>query len=302
MGVAASSRGQVHREVDWAVLERSLGDSASRRRHAGRRVAMEGRLRLMADASALLLVVVFAALASWDARPHDRLTWLAASALGVLLWLGAARSYGAGFGFKYAVDRVLAGVFVLVLAPVLAATALAVLIASGRPVLFRQRRVGCDGRVFEILKFRTMRGSPEEGGEANAAWAASVVGADTGAAHRVGADERRTPLGAFLRRSSLDELPQLFNVLRGDMSLIGPRPELVHYVERFDGAVYRYADRHRVRSGITGWAQVNGLRGDTSLADRVEWDNHYIENWSPWLDARIALRSLRAVLGHRNAG
>jgi lipopolysaccharide/colanic/teichoic acid biosynthesis glycosyltransferase len=99
-----------------------------------------------------------------------------------------------------------------------------------------------------------------------------------------------------LRRASVDELPQLLNVLRGDMSLIGPRPERPEFVGLFEQSVYRYGDRHRVKSGITGWAQVNGLRGKTSLADRVEWDNYYIENWSLWLDLKIALRTAVAVL------
>src|SRR5207244_9314270 len=109
-------------------------------------------------------------------------------------------------------------------------------------------------------------------------------------------DDRRTRFGRFLRRFSLDELPQLLNVLRGDMSLVGPRPERASYVGRFEHAVYRYGDRHRVKSGITGWAQVNGLRGRTSLADRVEWDNFYVENWSPWLDLKIVLMTLACVL------
>jgi Bacterial sugar transferase len=108
-------------------------------------------------------------------------------------------------------------------------------------------------------------------------------------------DDRTTPLGYWLRRLGLDELPQLWNVLRGEMSLIGPRPEQVAYVEKFEHGVYRYRDRQRVKSGITGWAQVNGLRGDTSLEDRVEWDNYYIENWSPWLDLKILLMTV-AVL------
>ncbi len=97
-------------------------------------------------------------------------------------------------------------------------------------------------------------------------------------------------------RLSLDELPQLWNVLRGDMSLVGPRPEMPHYVEQFEHAIYRYPDRHRVKSGLTGWAQIHGLRGDTSLSDRIEWDNFYIENWTPWLDLKILLLTLPAVL------
>jgi lipopolysaccharide/colanic/teichoic acid biosynthesis glycosyltransferase len=99
-----------------------------------------------------------------------------------------------------------------------------------------------------------------------------------------------------LRRTSIDELPQLLNVLRGDMSLIGPRPERSEFVGLFEQSVYRYGDRHRVKSGITGWSQVNGLRGKTSLADRVEWDNYYIENWSLWLDVKILLLTVVSVL------
>ena len=109
-----------------------------------------------------------------------------------------------------------------------------------------------------------------------------------------GAD-RRSGVGRFLRRSSLDELPQLFNVLRGDMSLIGPRPERPEYAAQFDSSVYRYVDRQRVKSGITGWAQVHGLRGQTSIADRAEWDNYYIENFSLWLDVKILLLTVAAV-------
>jgi lipopolysaccharide/colanic/teichoic acid biosynthesis glycosyltransferase len=109
-------------------------------------------------------------------------------------------------------------------------------------------------------------------------------------------DDRRTRVGAFLRRTSIDERPQLLNVLKGEMSLVGPRPERPEFVGLFEESVYRYSDRHRVKAGITGWAQVNGLRGKTSLADRVEWDNHYIENWSLWLDLKIALMTALAVV------
>jgi lipopolysaccharide/colanic/teichoic acid biosynthesis glycosyltransferase len=108
--------------------------------------------------------------------------------------------------------------------------------------------------------------------------------------------DRRTPFGSILRRTSIDELPQLFNVLKGDMSLVGPRPERPQFVGLFEQSVYRYTDRHRVKSGITGWAQVHGLRGKTSLADRVEWDNYYIENWSLWLDLKISLLTAVTVL------
>jgi exopolysaccharide biosynthesis polyprenyl glycosylphosphotransferase len=218
-----------------------------------------------------------------------------------LIALRSANPAGWQFRVKYALDRVLAAAALVVLSPLLAVIALAVLATGGRPILFRQARVGRDGRSFPILKFRTMRGVPEHDGEANAHWASLVIGvAPPDQAAR--AEDRRTRVGALLRQFSLDELPQLWNVVRGDMSLVGPRPELPHYVERFRDVVPRYPDRHRVKSGVTGWAQINGLRGETSLLDRVEWDNFYIENWSFWLDLRILARTVPAVLGRRNAG
>jgi exopolysaccharide biosynthesis polyprenyl glycosylphosphotransferase len=197
---------------------------------------------------------------------------------------------GAQFAVKYAADRALAASLLLLAAPFMVVAAVAIRITLGRPIFFRQERVGRDGRRFEMLKFRTMREPQWDGAQAGLA-----LPPDT-APGGVEGEDRRTAFGAFLRRTSIDELPQLLNVLRGDMSLIGPRPERPQFVGLFEESVYRYGDRHRVKSGITGWAQVNGLRGKTSLADRVEWDNYYIENWSLWLDVKIALRTIVAVL------
>jgi exopolysaccharide biosynthesis polyprenyl glycosylphosphotransferase len=194
---------------------------------------------------------------------------------------------------KYALDRMAGAILIVLTAPLLLMLALAVRLSLGRPILFRQVRVGRDGRTFEMLKFRTMRQS--SGGADSAA----VMRTDVAPGGVEGAD-RRTRVGTFLRRSSLDELPQLLNVLFGDMSLVGPRPERPEFVDLFREHVRRYDDRHRMKSGITGWSQVNGLRGKTSLSDRVEWDNWYIENWSPWLDVKILSRTLVAVI--RNAG
>jgi exopolysaccharide biosynthesis polyprenyl glycosylphosphotransferase len=219
-----------------------------------------------------------------------------------LVALGASDPNSFAVAVKYAIDRVAAGVALLLLAPVLAVTALAVRCSLGRPILFRQQRVGLDGHAFEMLKFRTMHGAPDEHGEADAAWADLVLagdGARPASAARAAAGERRSRVGDILRKLSLDELPQLWNVVRGDMSLIGPRPERTHYARRFEDVVYRYGERHRVKSGLTGWAQVHGLRGETSLADRIEWDNFYIENWSFWLDLKIVVMTLPALIGRR---
>jgi exopolysaccharide biosynthesis polyprenyl glycosylphosphotransferase len=191
------------------------------------------------------------------------------------------------FSVKYAVDRVVSLALVLLLSPVLVAASIAVFLSLGRPILFRQRRVGRNGVEFDMLKFRTMRLADEP--------TSSFEPVDGAAPGGVEGVDRRTRVGKLLRATSVDELPQLFNVLRGEMSLVGPRPERPEFVPEFDRAVYRYCDRHRVKAGITGWAQVFGLRGKTSLTDRVEWDNYYIENFSLWLDLKIMLMTVAAI-------
>jgi exopolysaccharide biosynthesis polyprenyl glycosylphosphotransferase len=204
---------------------------------------------------------------------------------------------GLQFAIKHALDRVLALIFLVLLSPIIVLSALAVRLSSSGPVLFRQRRVGRDGKAFDLYKFRSMRmqrghvdPSDDEAGPLE-----HLLGGDT-APGGVEGDDRRTPIGRFLRRSSFDELPQLFNVLKGEMSLIGPRPERPEFVELFNQDIVRYDDRHRVKSGITGWAQVHGLRGQTSLAERVEWDNYYIANWSLGLDVKILALTFIALL------
>jgi exopolysaccharide biosynthesis polyprenyl glycosylphosphotransferase len=167
----------------------------------------------------------------------------------------------------------------VVLSPLLAAIALWVRLDSPGPVFYGQERVGFNGRRFHMWKFRSMRLDAEAGG---AGWT------------RPG-DERRTGAGAVLRRLSLDELPQLWNVLRGEMSLVGPRPERPMYVEQFRSSIPRYMLRHHMKAGITGWAQVNGLRGDTPLDQRIEYDLYYIRNWSLAFDVQIILRTLGRV-------
>jgi exopolysaccharide biosynthesis polyprenyl glycosylphosphotransferase len=201
------------------------------------------------------------------------------------------------FKVKYALDRVVAAVALLVALPVLIAVTLGILLTMGRPILFRQRRVGLDGREFDMLKFRSMRPAAKEENSAMTEIDAAIArGLAPGG---VEGDDRRTRFGSFLRVTCLDELPQFINVVRGDMSIVGPRPERDHIAARFRESVYRYEDRDRVKSGITGWAQVHGLRGQTSLADRVEWDNYYIENWSLWLDFKILLMTVVAVCRDR---
>jgi exopolysaccharide biosynthesis polyprenyl glycosylphosphotransferase len=214
-----------------------------------------------------------------------------------LMSFSSVNPKGLQFALKHAFDRVFAVLLLVVLAPVIALTAVVVRLSSPGPALFRQRRVGRDGTVFDLYKFRSMR---MESAPALAAAGAPGFVPDAGTAPGgVEGDDRRTFAGRFLRRTSLDELPQLFNVLRGEMSIIGPRPERPEFVELFGRDIARYGDRHRVKSGITGWAQVHGLRGQTSLAERVEWDNYYIAHWSLSLDMKILV--LTAVALFRNA-
>jgi exopolysaccharide biosynthesis polyprenyl glycosylphosphotransferase len=202
---------------------------------------------------------------------------------------------GLQFAIKHALDRVLASLFLVFLAPLLLATTLAVKLSSPGPILFRQRRVGRDGKAFDLYKFRSMQlqpgRSPAEEDESSLEF---LLGGDT-APGGVEGEDRRTVVGRLLRRTSIDELPQLLNVLKGEMSLIGPRPERPEFVELFVNDIVRYGDRHRVKSGITGWAQVHGLRGQTSLAERVEWDNYYIAHWSLGLDLKIFALTLAAL-------
>jgi len=194
------------------------------------------------------------------------------------------------FRLKYGADRVVGAVVLVGILPVYAVIAAAVWVSVGRPILFRQQRVGLHGRTFDMLKFRSMRGSlalDEDADGRELAEAGIAPGGIEGA-------DRRTRFGAFLRRTSLDELPQLVNVLKGEMSVVGPRPERPSYAGLFEQSIPRYSDRYRVKAGITGWSQINGLRGRTSLEERIEWDNFYIENWSPWLDFKILLLTLLA--------
>jgi len=178
---------------------------------------------------------------------------------------------------KRGLDLVVGGVALVVLSPVLMIVASAVKLTSPGPTLLRQERMGLDGRAFSMLKFRTMRSDAEA--ESGPVWATPD-------------DDRRTRVGAVLRRFSLDELPQLFNVLRGDMSLVGPRPERPVFVETFRHRIPGYMLRHKVKAGMTGWAQINGWRGNTSLEKRIEYDLYYIERWSLGFDLAILLKTI----------
>jgi Undecaprenyl-phosphate glucose phosphotransferase len=169
--------------------------------------------------------------------------------------------------------------------PLLTLIAIAVKLTSPGPVFFVQERVGFKGQVFRMYKFRTMAGSDKE---ASTRWT-------------VENDPRCTPVGTFLRKTSLDELPQFFNVLRGDMSIVGPRPERPYFVEKFVQEMETYNSRHNMKAGITGWAQVNGLRGDTSISDRIQYDLYYMRNWSLGFDLQIILLTLLRGFLNKNA-
>jgi exopolysaccharide biosynthesis polyprenyl glycosylphosphotransferase len=202
-----------------------------------------------------------------------------------LVRLAAPRLWGgAGRHLKRGIDVMLASLGLVLLSPVLAACAVAVRMEGGPGVLFRQTRIGMHGRPFELLKFRSMR--PGDEIESQTAW--SIEG-----------DPRIGPVGRFLRRSSLDELPQLINVVDGDMSLVGPRPERPLFVQRYSDEVPGYGGRHRAPVGLSGWAQVHGLRGDTSIEERARLDNYYIDNWSLGRDLKILVLSVLAVVRQR---
>jgi len=175
---------------------------------------------------------------------------------------------------------------IVISAPLMLGIAIAVRLSSPGPIFFVQERVGLNGRLFKMFKFRTMR---------------TASGTDTDQRWTTANDPRRTQLGIFLRKYNLDELPQFFNVLKGDMSVVGPRPERPHFARRFHDEVARYSSRHTLRVGITGWAQVNGWRGDTSITKRIEYDRYYLRNWSLGFDMRIIVLTVFSPLARKNA-
>jgi exopolysaccharide biosynthesis polyprenyl glycosylphosphotransferase len=188
---------------------------------------------------------------------------------------------------KRAMDIVGSACALIILSPLMLLIALLIKLDSKGPVFYTQERVGLDGKPFPIIKFRSMRVDAEQ--HSGPVWATAD-------------DPRKTRLGAFLRKTNLDELPQFINVLLGDMSLVGPRPERPVFVEEFKKIVPRYMERHKEKAGLTGWAQIHGLRGDTSIVERTKYDLYYIENWSLLLDLKIILRTiLNQFRGNRNA-
>ncbi len=187
---------------------------------------------------------------------------------------------------KRGFDVIVSAISLAALSPLFLLISLLIKLTSPGAVLYRQKRVSLDGREFEMLKFRSMRSDAE---------------AQTGPVWAQQDDPRVTPIGRILRRTSLDELPQLINVLKGEMSLVGPRPERQHFVEQFRAHVPQYLERHRVRCGMTGWAQVNGLRGQSSIEERTRYDLYYIENWSLWFDIKIILMTFAEIVRGENA-
>ncbi len=186
--------------------------------------------------------------------------------------------------FKRLIDLAASVIGLVFLSPLMLLVAVAIKLESPGPVFFVQERMGLDGKPFMMLKFRSMRKDAEKDGPG---WTTDN-------------DPRQTKLGTFLRKIEMDELPNLFNVFLGEMSLVGPRPEQAHYVEQFQQIVPHYMARHREKGGMTGWAQVNGLRGDTSITERTKYDLWYSENWSIWLDLKIVIRQIWQIFERKN--
>lgn len=187
---------------------------------------------------------------------------------------------------KRAFDIIFSLVAIILISPILIIVAIGVKLTSRGPILFKQERVGLNRRTFMMYKFRSMKDMPET--ESNTQWT-------------VKDDPRRTKFGTFIRKTSLDELPQFFNVLKGDMSVVGPRPERPYFVDQFKEEIPKYMIKHQVRPGITGWAQVCGLRGDTSIKDRIDHDLFYIENWTLLFDIKIVLKTVINGFINKNA-
>jgi lipopolysaccharide/colanic/teichoic acid biosynthesis glycosyltransferase len=198
---------------------------------------------------------------------------------------------------RRAIEVVLASILLVLASPLLAAIAAAVRLSSPGPILFRQPRIGQDGRTITVAKFRSLR-VDDPGHDDVVIDLRSDEGLTVQARRQRAVERRLTRVGRFLRSTGLDELPQLWSVVKGDMSLVGPRPEELSYAGTFGSAIDGYGERHRLPVGLTGWAQVHGLRGETSIAQRVRFDNLYIEHWSIWRDVVITLRTV-GVLARR---
>jgi Undecaprenyl-phosphate glucose phosphotransferase len=203
-----------------------------------------------------------------------------------IITLQGSPLYGWNLLLKRMVDVCGATVALVVASPIALVIAVLIKLTSPGPVFYRQTRVGLDGKAFDIVKIRTMRVDAEE--KTGPIWAQ---------AH----DPRRTAIGTFLRRTSLDEVPQFWNVLKGEMSIVGPRPERPELIEKFRAQIPQYNLRHKMKAGITGWAQINGLRGNTCWEKRLAYDMYYIEHWSLWLDVKIMIMTLWKGLIHREA-
>ena len=203
-----------------------------------------------------------------------------------LLNLNQSPMYGLNRVIKFLEDKIIAGTILLLISPLMLFIAIGVKMSSPGPIFYRQERVSWNGKSFQMLKFRSMPLDSEK--ETGPVWAKK-------------GECRSTKFGSFLRRTSLDELPQFIDVLKGNMSIVGPRPERPVFVEKFKDEIPRYMQKHMVKAGITGWAQVNGWRGDTDLNKRIEYDLYYIENWSLWFDIKIIARTLISGFAHKNA-
>jgi Undecaprenyl-phosphate glucose phosphotransferase len=194
--------------------------------------------------------------------------------------------YGWNIVIKRVTDIVLSLIIILAVLPLMFVISLLIKATSRGSVFYRQERMGLDGKIFNMLKYRTMTIEAEK--ETGPVWAAKN-------------DSRRTSIGTFLRKTSIDELPQFFNVIKGDMSIVGPRPEREFFIQQFRNKIPKYMLRHKMKAGITGWAQISGWRGNTSLEKRIEYDLYYIENWSIWFDFEIMLLTVWRGLVNKHA-
>ena len=187
---------------------------------------------------------------------------------------------------KRSFDIIFSSIAIVITSPVLITVAILIKTTSKGPIIYKQERVGLNRKKFNMFKFRSMKIQKEE--DEKDKWTTKD-------------DPRKTKIGSFIRKTSIDELPQFFNVLRGDMSVVGPRPERPFFVEKFKEEIPKYMIKHQVRPGITGWAQVNGLRGDTSIKKRIEFDLYYIENWNLGIDFKIILMTVTKGFINKNA-